>query len=159
MLVGVISDTHGDMHGCRAAVRLFESLEVDEVLHCGDIGSPEIIGLFSDCPTHFVYGNVDSPGYLRDAIDRTGQICHDRFGSIQLEGCGIALLHGNDTRLLDKSIKSGQWHIVCYGHTHVAHKATIGKTLVVNPGAIARASYPSVATIDLESLEVTSFRL
>lgn len=159
MIIGVISDTHGDMHGSRAAVRLFESLKVDRVLHCGDIGSTEIIGLFSDWPTHFVYGNVDSPGYLGDAIARAGQVCHKRFGSIQLEGRNIALLHGNDTELLDKSIKSGQWHIICHGHTHTARRATIGKTLVVNPGAVARTTYPSVATVDLESLEVTSVRL
>jgi hypothetical protein len=138
---------------------MLQALEVDEVLHCGDIGSPEIIGLFSDWPTHFVYGNVDCPGFLQDAIRRAGQICHDHFGSVQLEGRGIALLHGNDTRLLDKSIKSGQWHIVCCGHTHAARQDTIGKTLVVNPGAIARTMCPSVATIDLESLEVTSVRL
>ena len=159
MLIGVISDTHGDIHGCRAAVRLFESLKVDRVLHCGDIGSIEIIGLFSDWPTHFVYGNVDSPGYLRDAITRAGQICHGRFGSIQLEERNIALLHGHDSGLLDKSIRSGQWHIICHGHTHAAQWTTIGKTLVVNPGAIARATYASVATIDLESLGVTSVRL
>ena len=159
MLIGVISDTHGDMHGCRAAVRLFESLDVDEVLHCGDIGSPQIIGLFSAWPTHFVYGNVDSQAYLRDAITRAGQICHGHFGSIQLQGRGIALLHGDDSGELDKSIKSGQWQIVCHGHTHTAQQTTIGKTLVVNPGAIARARHPSVATIDLQSLQVTSVLL
>ncbi|MEA1951779.1 MAG: YfcE family phosphodiesterase [Planctomycetota bacterium] len=159
MKIGVISDTHGDVHSAREAVRLFQRLEVEQVLHCGDIGSAEIVGLFSDWPTHFVYGNVDSPTYLRDAIRQAGQICHDRFGSIELDGRKIALLHGNDTGLLEKSAKSGKWHVICHGHTHTACHSTVGKTLVLNPGAIARTIHPSVALVDLQSLEVTPIRL
>ena len=159
MLIGIISDTHGDIYGCRAAVRVFESYGVDQVLHCGDIGAPEIVDLFAAWPAHFVYGNVDSPKYLGNTIAQAGQTCHDFFGSIHLEDRSIALLHGNDARLLDRSIKSGDWDIVCHGHTHAARHTTIGKTLVVNPGAIARTMYPSVAVIDLDSLEATPLRL
>ena len=159
MKIGVISDTHGDVHSAREAVRIFQCLQVHQVLHCGDIGSPEIVDLFSDWPTHFVYGNVDSPAFLGDAIRQAGQICHDHFGSIELDGRKIALLHGNDTGLLEKSAKSGKWHVICHGHTHMAHHSTVGETLVLNPGAIARTVYPSVAMVDLESLEVTPIRL
>ncbi|MBN2293536.1 MAG: YfcE family phosphodiesterase [Pirellulales bacterium] len=159
MKIGVISDTHGDVHSAREAVRLFQCLEVDQVLHCGDIGSPEIVALFSDWPTHFVYGNVDSPQYLDDVIRQAGQTCHDHFGSIELDGRKIAFMHGHDTSLLEKSAKSGNWHIICHGHTHMARHCTVGKTLVLNPGAIARTIYPSVAIIDLQSLEVTPIRL
>ena len=65
MLLGVVSDTHGDMERTRAAVTMLESLEVGVVLHCGDIGSPEIIPLFERWPTHFVFGNCD---YDREAL-------------------------------------------------------------------------------------------
>jgi predicted phosphodiesterase len=41
--VGIISDTHGQVDFTRPAVRMFESLEVDRVFHCGDIGSPEVV--------------------------------------------------------------------------------------------------------------------
>lgn len=159
MIIGVISDTHGDVYSAREAVRIFQCLEVNQVLHCGDIGSPEIVELFSDWPTHFVYGNVDSPNYLGDVIHQAGQTCHDRFGSFELDGRKIALLHGNDTGLLEKVAKSGKWHIICHGHTHTARHSIVGNTLVLNPGAIARTIYPSVATIDLQSLKVTSVPL
>ena len=158
MKIGVISDTHGDVYSARAAVRLFRCMKVDQVLHCGDIGSPEIVGLFSEWPTHFVYGNVDSPT-LKDIILEAGQTCHDRFGSIELDGRKIALLHGNDTGLLEQAAKSGKWHVICHGHTHTASRSHVGETLVLNPGAIARTVYPSVAIVDLESLEVTPIRL
>lgn len=159
MKIGLISDTHGDVYSAREAVHIFQCLDVVQVLHCGDIGSPEIIALFSAWPTHFVYGNVDSPESLGDAILQAGQVCHDRFGSIELDGRKIALLHGHDSGLLEKFIKSGKWHVICHGHTHIACHATIGNTLVVNPGAIARTTYPSVAIVDLQSLEVFPVRL
>ncbi len=159
MLIGIISDTHGDVYGCRAALRMFESLGVERVLHCGDIGSAEIVELFSAWPTHFVFGNVDSPKYLGEAIRSAGQICHDHFGAIQLDNRGIALLHGHDGRLLDKSMRSGQWDVVCHGHTHIARSVTVGSTLIVNPGAVARSASPSVAVVDLANLQVEAVRL
>ncbi len=159
MRIGVISDTHGDVYSAREAVSIFQCLEITRVLHCGDIGSTEIVTLFSHWPTHFVYGNVDSPNYLGKAIRQAGQTCHDHFGSIELAGRKIALLHGNDTGLLEKSVSSGRWHVVCHGHTHMACHATVGNTLVLNPGAASRTTYPSVAMVDLQSLEVTPVRL
>jgi putative phosphoesterase len=38
---------------------MLESLEVDAVLHCGDIGSIAVVELFAAWPTHFVFGNCD----------------------------------------------------------------------------------------------------
>ncbi len=60
MRVGIVSDTHGHVELTRPAVRMFESLEVDRVLHCGDIGSTEVVELFAAWPTDFVFGNCDS---------------------------------------------------------------------------------------------------
>ena len=47
MRVGIISDTHGQVDFTRPAVRMFESLDVERVFHCGDIGSPEVVELFA----------------------------------------------------------------------------------------------------------------
>ena len=57
--LGIISDTHGHVELTRPAVRMFESLDVDAVLHCGDIGSLAVVELFAAWPTHFVFGNCD----------------------------------------------------------------------------------------------------
>ena len=82
MLLGVVSDTHGDLPQTRAAVRMLESFEVGVVLHCGDIGSPDVVRLFTPWPTHFVLGNCDDePGPLEQAIAEAGLTFHDRFGS------------------------------------------------------------------------------
>jgi putative phosphoesterase len=156
MLLGVVSDTHGHIEYTREAVRMLDSLEVAEVIHCGDIGSPEVIPLFSAWPAHFVFGNVDyDEPSLRTAIDESGQTCHGRFGSLVREGIRIAFLHSDDARLFAQTVQSGGADLVCYGHTHIAKQHRQGRTLVLNPGALYRATPHSIAVVELPSLKAT----
>lgn len=139
---------------------MLESLEVDEVLHCGDIGSASIVSLFAPWPTHFVFGNVDfDEPPLREAIDEFGQTCHGRFGTLEREGLKIALLHSDDARRFNETVRSGGYDLVCYGHTHVAKQEYAGSTLVLNPGALHRATPHSLAIVDLPQLAVTIVNL
>jgi uncharacterized protein len=155
MLLGVVSDTHGDLERTRDAVAMLTSLEVSAVLHCGDIGSPEIIPLFERWPTHFVFGNCDfDRDRLREAIRAAGQTCHQLFGTLELESLQIAFLHGDDSRLLRESAASNRWDMICHGHTHVARQQWQGKTLVLNPGAVHRANPHSIAAVELPSRAV-----
>ncbi len=156
MLLGVVSDTHGQVQYARQAVNVLEAFKVAAVIHCGDIGSPAIVPLFRPWPTHFVFGNVDHfPSELERAIAETGQTCHGRFGSLELAGTRVAFLHGDDGDRLHGAIESARWDLVCYGHTHVAEHHRVGKTLVLNPGALYRANPHTLAIVDLPSLEVT----
>ena len=154
MRIGVISDTHGHLANTQAAVRMLQSLEVEAVLHAGDIGSPEIPPLLSQWPTHFVFGNCDhDPHELRSAIERSGLTCHGRFGDVELAGRRIALLHSDDARLFRQVTLSGEYDLVCYGHTHRAEQHRSGSTLVLNPGALYRAQPHSLALVRLPHVE------
>ena len=156
MRIGVISDTHGHVANTLAAVRMLQSLDVEAVLHCGDIDTPEIPRLISGWPVHFVFGNCDRPQeVLRAAIVAAGHTCHERFGSLKLDGRKIALVHSDDARLFRQVQTSGEFDLVCYGHTHVAEQHRVEKTLVLNPGALYRATPHSLAVVDLKTLEVT----
>lgn len=156
MRLGIVSDTHGHVQNTQAAVRMLESLDVEEVLHCGDIGSTEIPKLFAKWPTHFVFGNCD-PEYdaLSMAITLAGLRCRHRFGDFTLSDRRIALLHSDDARLFRQVITSGSYDLVCYGHTHHAEQHWEGKTLVLNPGALYRATPHSIAIVELETMEAT----
>jgi hypothetical protein len=160
MRLGVISDTHGHVELTRPAVRMLESLEVDAVLHCGDIGSIEIVNLFAAWPTHFVFGNCDyNTDELAAAIRKAGQTCHGLFGDLEFDGVRVALLHSHERRRFREAIDSGDYQLVCYGHTHVAAIDRHGETLVVNPGAIYRAEPHSLAIIDVPAVEATIIKL
>jgi len=156
MRLGIVSDSHGHVELTRPAVRMLESLEVERVLHCGDIGSAAVVGMFAQWPTDFVFGNCDHPQEeLRAAIEDAGQTCHGVFGELFIEGCRIALLHSDDRRLFQEVTSSGAWDLVCYGHTHVSTIEQRASTLVVNPGALYRANPHSLAIVDLPELSAT----
>jgi uncharacterized protein len=156
MRIGVVSDTHGHTANTREAIQMLESLDVETVLHCGDIGTPEIVELFSAWPTHFVFGNCDgNRDALRAAITAAGQHCHDEFGDLELAGVRVALLHSHDREQFRTAIQSGKWQLVCYGHTHVASIDNHGNATVLNPGAIYRANPHSIAVVELPQIEAT----
>ena len=160
MRLGIVSDSHGHLELTRPAIRMLESLEVERVLHCGDIGSADVVELFAPWPTDFVFGNCDyRREELAEAIEAAGQTCHGAFGAIEIEGRRIALLHSDDQRLFQKTTSSGEWDLVCYGHTHVAKIERFGDTLVVNPGALYRANPHSLAVVELPALEATIVEL
>lgn len=159
MLLGVVSDTHGNLPNAQAAVRMLEALEVAAVVHCGDVGSVKIPPLFAPWPTHFVLGNVDyNPQAVKDAVAPNGTF-HDRFGDLTLAGRRIAVIHSDDVKRFRAAIDSGLYDLVCYGHTHVAEQHLEQKTLVLNPGALHRANPHTLAVVELEAMHATIVNL
>ena len=88
-----------------------------------------------------------------------GHTCHERQGVLELAGRRIGFLHGDDVRLLADWIAGGRFDLVCHGHTHVAAQSLRGKTHVLNPGALYRARYHSLALVEVPALEITEVRL
>jgi len=158
--IGIISDTHGHLGNARKAVDLLVSQNVDQVIHCGDIGSPEIVTLLDRWPTHFVFGNCDHDvDTLTEAIELANQTSHGLFGSIDVDGCRIAVLHGHEHQRFRETVSSQEFDLLCYGHTHVPEHHYEGKTLVLNPGALYRANPHTIAVIDCPSLTITSIEV
>jgi putative phosphoesterase len=154
MILGVVSDTHGHVENAQRAVRMLESFSIEQVLHCGDIGSDEIPQLFSQWPTSFVFGNVDyHQAELRSAIKKAKLRCYERFGQLELASRKVALLHSDDLKLFQSTVSGGQFDLVCYGHTHIAKQDRVGNTLVLNPGALYRAPKHTIAIVDLKTME------
>lgn len=158
--LGVISDTHGDLFHTRLAADVFKAFAVEAVVHCGDIGSAEIPALLASWPTHYVLGNVDRGcPELSSAIQAAGHTLHGRFAALSAAGRRIAVLHSDNQVQFETAIGSGDWDLVCHGHTHQAGHYQQQQTLVLNPGAVHRGIPPSVAVVDLESLQVTMIPL
>ena len=155
MRIGVISDTHGHVERTMRAVRMLTSLEVERVIHCGDIGSPSIPPLLDGWPTDYVDGNVDhDTNDLSQAITAAGGVFHGRFADLEIAGIRIAVLHSDDQRRFQDTIANGSWPLVCYGHTHIAKLEEVQAVKVLNPGALYRTAMPSLAIVDLPSLKI-----
>jgi hypothetical protein len=141
MLIGLISDTHGqlrpEVHTAFAGVEL--------ILHAGDVCGDEILDeLALIAPVRAVYGNNDAPWdpRLAAAID-------DSIGGLR-----VHVSHGNEVgKVTPASIAAAyDADVVVYGHTHIQKVTHVDGRLIVNPGAAGPRRFhlqPSVALLTI----------
>ena len=159
MLLGVISDTHGQLETTDRAVQVMKERGVEAVIHCGDVGGSAIVGLFQSLAAHFVVGNCDSALKLQTVVEAAGQTFHGRVGKLQFGGRRIAFLHGDSHSALQRLLDEDHWDLIAHGHTHVAQCQAFARTLILNPGAFSRCKQPSIALVQLPELKVTPVAL
>lgn len=154
MIVGILSDSHGRTDAICSALAAFRARNVELVIHCGDIGDAETVPSFAGWNVHFVYGNCDwDRAGIRKAIDEIGATLHEPFGHLELDGKQIAWLHGDNAGLQCDVVRCGEYDYLFYGHTHVAEQHRAGHTLVLNPGALFRATPHTLAIVDLATMQ------
>ena len=154
MRIGIVSDSHGNQRNVALALRLLSERKVELILHCGDIDDASTVWLFAGTPTHFVLGNCDADERrLEKAVVESGGMFHGRFGELRLEDRSIAMIHGDDHDRLRTTIQSERYDYVFHGHTHKAKARQAGRTLVLNPGALHRATPKTVVFLDLATGE------
>ncbi|MEJ5327491.1 MAG: metallophosphoesterase [Candidatus Bathyarchaeia archaeon] len=140
MLVGVISDTHDNLPMIDKAVKRLNEEKVGLVLHAGDYVSPFVIPKFKALNARLigVFGNNDGDReLLKKRCSETGNCeIRGRFAEVNAEGFKMALLHGDETELLNALTNCGCFDAVVYGHFHADVSRVNGKTLVVNPGEV-----------------------
>jgi uncharacterized protein len=174
MKLGLLSDTHGRLPMTRRAVDSLVGLGVQHVLHLGDIGDGHapFDGLaVLDClaefpargiPCHLVAGNNDhNESELRSHARHLGLTLVEQghilaFGSIR-----VGLTHGHK-HLPMAALEDAGVELICSGHTHEYHVTSLqgpgGQNILwVNPGALFRTRFPSVATVDLPDLRVSQY--
>ena len=140
MLIGVISDTHGQIR--TAALQALQGVEL--ILHAGDVGRRTVLdALRAVAPVHAVYGNVDA---------RDGTLV-ERF-STELAGQRIHMSHGHElgSPTPDALVARYDADIVIYGHTHRPLVRELRGTLVLNPGAAGPARFDLKPTLALLTL-------
>jgi len=149
MLIGLLSDTHGRVDAAAAAIKLLRERGATYFIHCGDIGSLSVLDYFAGLPAACVWGNCD---YDRSTLcryaDRLGIQCFGSFGELSLDGKSIALIHGDDHRLRQRLLDEQKHDYLFQGHTHSPDDLRIGRTHLVNPGALHRARTKTVALVD-----------
>ncbi len=151
-LAGIISDTHGHTRSLKVAIELFDSLGVETVVHCGDVGGMAVFDEFVGRDFRFVWGNTDMPGPgIYTYLDSTGIVAPATV-PLRFELCGktIEVYHGHEPEFR-QAMAAPRSDYILHGHTHLRRDERIGSTRVVNSGALHRAHVHSVATLDLEN--------
>jgi uncharacterized protein len=150
MRVGILSDTHGRLPAAKAAIKLLVGAGCETFIHCGDVGSQDILDLLAGLNSSFVFGNTD---YDRDELLRyaetIGVRCLQAGGVIMCENKKLAVTHGDNSEML-RQLLAAKPNYLFTGHTHIAQDIREGKTRWINPGALHRAAVKSMAVVDLE---------
>lgn len=150
MKIGILSDTHGQAQRVEMLVRRLTQLGAEMIIHCGDVGSPEVLNELVGLRSLVVFGNCDwDRATLKSHASIIGVCCHDIVAEIELEGKIIAVTHGDRPALKSQMLSSQKYDYFFQGHTHVREDIRVGKTRLINPGAVARSNPPVAALLDL----------
>lgn len=162
MKIGILSDTHDALSNTKAALDYLREQGAAFIIHCGDLTSPEVVQLFEGWDVVFVWGNMDEDTTsLRNAVRRIGRASIGDTFTAHLGGAHLAACHGNDAAMLRRLIRSGLYDYVFHGHTHQRRDEQVGRTRVINPGALGgqHEGPPSFCLLDLDNGEVTFVEL
>lgn len=156
MLIGICSDTHNRHQIMRRAVEVFDRAGVERIVHCGDVGGQAVFDELVGRCVRFVWGNTDvADRGLRAYLEAVG-IPPPESVPLLLEWAGrrIAVFHGHERGCTD-----GPWVLevdyIFHGHTHARRDERLGRVRVINPGGLHRARVRTVATLDLDTDELT----
>ena len=144
MRIGLISDTHGLLRP--------EALDalagVDEIIHAGDVGGPEVIeGLRALAPVHAVRGNNDHGSWAEELPLRL---------LLTLGGVRVLVLH--DVKELAADRAEEPFDVIVAGHSHKPAIAERGGVLLVNPGSAGPRRFKLPVTVGYLTIEHGSAR-
>jgi hypothetical protein len=162
MLVGVVSDTHGNLAGVKKLMAHLDSRGISTVIHLGDdYGDLDLLEMagFQVIGVPGVY----CPEYSQEHIPNRRVV--------DLEGASLFLTHTPTRHRLDApkdsdpSAQTGQVHLVLYGHTHAPAIEVRQGTIWLNPGHLRdredRGHPPTFAVLEIfpASVRIEIFRL
>ncbi|MFH0982377.1 MAG: YfcE family phosphodiesterase [Planctomycetota bacterium] len=158
MLIGILSDTHGQHRIAAEALRFFDTRGVEYVIHCGDVGGSAVLDHLVGRQCSFVWGNMDAwrPG-LRGYLETVGLPAPPKPPlRLELDGKVFLVFHGHEAGFRE-ALRAGEADYVLHGHTHAARDERVGRVRVINPGALHRARPKTVATLDITADAVTFY--
>ncbi len=156
MLIGIMSDSHDNLHALKTAIQFFNDKEVELVLHAGDLVSPFMVNALSrlNCTFKMCFGNNDGD---RININKLVYRIGGSVGNfIETSCCNkkIGMLHGTSKAVVEALVKSDNFDIIISGHTHIP-VINYGSTLHINPGEVSGvlAGNKTVALLEPEKLQ------
>ncbi len=119
--IGVISDTHGLLRP--EAIKELEG--VSQIIHAGDVGSPEILDtLRSLAPVTAVRGNIDRESWAKAL---------PVYEVLDIDGISIYVIH--NIQEMDLNPEKSGFRVVISGHSHHPSIEEHSGVYYLNPGS------------------------
>ncbi len=132
MKVGIISDSHDNISALESVVKVFNEMQLDFVVHLGDIVAPFCFDVLDKLKMEFVgvFGNNDGEWlYLEE---KARHRLHKPPYELELDGKSFLLMH--EPFGIDKL--ANEYDYVLYGHLHVVDIRKTARGFIINPGEL-----------------------
>ena len=138
MLIGIVGDTHNNLKNISKICEIFNSLEVQLVIHTGDITLPKSLNEFKSLEMALigVFGNNDQgekEGLLKTSKEFKCKL-YDNPLYLEFDKIKICIVH--DPKDIDENILKNSNYIF-HGHTHRYRLETLNGVTFFNPGECA----------------------
>lgn len=148
--LGILSDTHGRTPLARKAIDTLLARGATRIIHLGDVGNEAILDLLAGIEAMVVFGNCDDERSLaRYAMALGIHVVHPGT-VIEIKSRRIGLTHGHIESEVAR-LFAERPDILLHGHTHEIRDDVVGRTRVLNPGALHRASRHTAMLLDPET--------
>ena len=145
--LGIMSDTHGRTRRAQRAIELLLARGATRILHLGDVGSEDVLDLLAGIQSTVVFGNCDDARSLARYAAFLGIHVVHPGAVIEVKSRRIGLTHGHleneVVRLFESDVD-----FLLHGHTHEIRDERVGRTRVLNPGALHRAARHTAMLLD-----------
>lgn len=163
MLLGILSDTHGQAGRAIDALRVLESAGATAFVHCGDLCGLDVLDALAGRQVWFAWGNMDLEAQRHAAHARTLGLTPPTAVPVRFDFAdrSFAVFHGHEPAFAQwlglaqrgerdalLQLAGGRIDYVLYGHTHAADDDRVAGVRWINPGALHRARDYTVALLD-----------
>lgn len=145
--LGIISDTHGRAPRARKAIDLLIARGATRIVHLGDVGSEAVLDLLAGIESTVVFGNCDDERSLARYAQFLGITVVHPGAIIEWKSKRIGVTHGHIEQELARLFASDV-DFLLHGHTHEIRDELVGRTRVMNPGALHRATRHTAMLLD-----------
>lgn len=160
MLIGIMTDSHENMDKIRLAVKVFNSMKIEHLYHCGDIISPITFKEFKElsCNIDFVFGNNDGEKIMLIEKFKGKGTFHQYIYEFEIDGKKFIMMH--EPLNLEELIKSNRYDCIIYGHTHM-QDIREGRPMVINIGETGAwlSGKSTIGVLDTSSMKLEIIEL
>ena len=162
MKIGLTGDTHNNLKNVAKICDIFNSYDLDFVIHTGDITLPKTLSAFDllKAPLKGVFGNND-----QDEKENLLKVCRERKFffqdrlEIQISDENFLFAIHDPIDIEERFYQSG--NIIVHGHTHRFRNEVLKGTFIFNPGECAgmMEGLNKIGIVDTENpnMEVINF--
>lgn len=161
MTIAVMSDLHDNVKNWELINAWLTEHQITTLINCGDTAAPAMLQDMARTfkgTIHTIFGNVADRALEQKVAPTLTNVKHyGDEGAVTFKGRRIGFVHFPDRA--QAMATSGDFDLVCHGHTHLKRWEKIGDCWILNPGtAGGMFQYPTFAIMDLSTMK-TDFHM